>query len=163
MILGKRLIRTAHTSAAAIVVASLTAFGSPGSAQTANAACGSDLPLSGKIAFDGQTVSVFVGARWGKGVLTLNDGQEIPFSAHGVQALESGVRVGKIEGEVYGLTDPLEFVGQYDGSSGGIVPIKSEGDITLVNSSCVVIVARHKSKGVTLSAPVQQSVKVQFR
>ena len=46
-------------------------------AQTANAPCGENLPLSGKITFDGQSFSILVGVRWGKGVLTLNDGQEI--------------------------------------------------------------------------------------
>lgn len=133
------------------------------SAQTASASCGSDLPLSGTITFNGQSVSVLVGVRWGKGVLTLNDGTELPFSANGVQALESGVRLGEIEGEVYGLTDPLDFVGQYYGTSTGIVPLKGDGDIALINSECVVITARTKSTGVVLSAPREQAVRIQFR
>ena len=149
--------------AASLCVAVSLFGGSPVSAQTANAECGTDLPLSGTIDFNGQTVSNQVGARWGQGVLKLNDGQQLPFSAIGVKPLESGVRVGEIEGEGYGLTDPLSFVGQYTGVAGGIVPVQSDGDIVLANSSCVVIVARHKSTGVTLSAPVGQKVRIQYR
>jgi len=131
-------------------------------AQTANAPCGSDLPLSGTFSFKGQTVGYVVGVRWGKGTLTLVDGTEIPFSARGAKAFELGASAAQIEGEVYGLSEPADFVGQYTGQDKGFVAVQSEADLLLVNSLCVVIAARTTSQGAALSLPTGQVVTVQL-
>jgi hypothetical protein len=134
----------------------------PASAQANFEQCGTDLPLSGTISGTATSVSFLVGYRWGKGVLKLNDGREFPFSARGLKVLETGVRTMEIEGEVYNLERIEDFIGHYYGASMGIVPIKGKGEIIMNNSRCVVIVARHKSKGLTMSAPAPQGITIQF-
>ncbi len=138
--------------------------GTHSEAQTATTSCGENLPLSGTFTFDGQSVSVIVGVRWGKGVLTLNDGTQLAFSANGIRALESGVRVGTVSGEVYGIEQTSDFTGKYVGTAQQFVPGKSQGDVFFVNSTtCVALVARADSSGVKLSAPTDQEVNIKFR
>lgn len=155
---GPRAVSAALLAAAFAVPVPLNAL-----AQTANASCGSDLPLSGTFTFTGQTVGYVVGVRWGKGTLTLLDGTEIPISATGAKAFELGASAAEIEGEVYGLTEPSDLVGQYVGQDRGFVPLQSNADLVLVNNEvCVVIAARVSSQGGALSLPTGQSVTVQL-
>ncbi|MEM9844614.1 MAG: hypothetical protein AAF965_07420 [Pseudomonadota bacterium] len=149
-------------AAVLLAVSSLTP--SPSYAQNVNASCGENLPLSGTLTFDGASVAMIVGLRWGQGVLTLNNGTEVPFSARGVKPLESGMQVGTVTGEVYGLSQIQDFVGQYRGVGQAVVPVQSEGDLILLNpTTCVAIVARSASTGFRFSAPNAQSIQVQFR
>jgi len=134
----------------------------PASAQANFEQCGTDLPLSGTVSGSGKSVSFLVGYRWGKGVLKLNDGREFPFSARGLKVMETGVRTMDFEGAVYNLERIEDFIGNYYGASMGLVPIKGKGEIIMNNSRCVVIVARHKSKGLTMSAPAPQGITIQF-
>ncbi len=134
----------------------------PASAQANFEECGTDLPLSGTITGSATSVSFLVGYRWGKGVLKLNDGREFPFSARGLKVMETGVRTMEIEGEVYNLERIEDFIGHYYGASYGLVAVKGKGEIVMNNSRCVVIVARHKSTGITLSAPTPSGITIQF-
>lgn len=131
-------------------------------AQNAGNACPDNPPRSGTIEFDGNSKSFFIGYRWGEGVLKLDDGREFQFNARGFKAGETGLREGKIEGVVYGMESVDDFIGHYTGLAGGIVPLWSKGDITLVNSQCVFISARHTSKGMMLSLSGQQNITVQM-
>jgi len=131
-------------------------------AQNVGEACTENPPRSGTIEFDGNSKSFFIGYRWGEGVLTLDDGREFEFNARGFKAGETGLREGKIEGVVYGMESVDDFIGHYTGLSGGILPLRSKGDITLVNSQCVFISARHTSKGMMLSLSGQQNVTIQM-
>lgn len=149
---------------AAVLLAVALFTPSPSKAQAVNASCAENLPLSGTFTFDGASVAIIVGLRWGQGVLTLQNGTEVPFSARGVKPLESGMRAGRITGEVYGLSAIQDFVGQYRGVGQTIVPIQAESDLVLVNpTSCVAIVARSDSTGFKFSAPISQQVQIQFR
>lgn len=157
-----KIIQTSSYGVCAVVAALALAMAEPASAQANFEECGSDLPLSGTISGQGQSVSFIVGYRWGKGVLTLNDGREFPFTVRGLKTVETGVREMEVEGEVYNLERLEDFVGHYYGASMGIVPVKGKGEIVMNNSRCVVIVARHKSTGVTMSAPTPQGITIQF-
>lgn len=107
---------------------------------------------------------MIVGLRWGEGVLTLNNGTEVPFSARGVKPLETGMRAGRITGEVYGLSAIQDFIGQYRGVGQQLVPIQAASDLVLVNpTTCVAIVARSESTGFKFSAPNSQHIQIQFR
>lgn len=125
-------------------------------------ACGDDLPLSGTIAGSGQTVGFLIGARWGKGVLKLDDGREFPFSVRGIKTIETGATLVDWEGEVYNLERVEDFIGHYYGYSTRLVALQGEGQLVMNNSRCVVVVARPVSQGVALSAPTPQGVTVQF-
>ncbi|SLN67229.1 hypothetical protein ROA7450_03582 [Roseovarius albus] len=131
-------------------------------AEEAGENCPENPAKSGTITFSGQSTAVLVGVRWGKGVLTLADGQEIPFRARGYKGGEMGARVADINGEVYGLDNVNDFTGDYEGVSDGVVPIKGKGQLGLVNSKCVFIVAKHDSTGWTASAPSSQRVTIKF-
>ncbi len=157
-----KIIKTASYSVCTVLAALALGAAEPASAQANFDECGTDLPLSGTISGEGQSVSFIVGYRWGKGVLTLNDGREFPFTVRGLKVVETGVRVMEVEGEVYNLERIEDFIGHYYGASMGVVPIKGKGEIVMNNSRCVVIVARHKSTGITMSAPAPQGITIQF-
>lgn len=151
-------------AAIAIFAAGLAAFvpNEQAVAQTANQDCSSNPKKSGTFTFQGSSAAFIVGYRWGSGVLTLENGQQYAFNARGFKAGETGVRDGTIKGAVYGLEDIDDFIGHYKGAAGGIVPILGLGGITLVNSECVVINARHTSTGLKLSLPGDQAITIQF-
>ena len=143
--------------AAAICAGSSTSF-----AQSPSSDCKPPYLLSGTISGEGASAAFIIGVRWGSGVLRLNDGQTFPFNVRGLKLIEQGARVMEVEGEVYNLYRLEDFVGNYDGMTPGTVPIKNEGDIVLRNSRCVLIVARHKSAGVSLSPPTPEGLTFQF-
>ena len=157
-----KIIKTGGYSVCTVLAALALGAAEPASAQANFEECGTDLPLAGTISGQGRSVSYIVGYRWGKGVLTLNDGREFPFTVRGLKVMETGVRAMEIEGEVYNLERIEDFIGHYYGASMGLVPVKGKGEIVMNNSRCVVIVARHKSKGITMSAPAPQGITIQF-
>lgn len=142
----------------------LLAFVTPQTAlaQNAGETCPENPPRSGTIQFDGNSKAFFIGYRWGEGVLKLEDGRQFEFNIRGFKIGETGLREGRIEGVVYGLKDVDDFIGHYSGIAGGVVPIWSKGDITLVNSQCVFIDASHASKGMMLSLSGQQNITIQM-
>ncbi|MGI9369986.1 MAG: hypothetical protein ACR2O2_14220 [Ruegeria sp.] len=131
-------------------------------AQTAGPDCAENPELSGSISFEGQTRSLFIGLRQGQGVLTLSDGQEFPFSARGLKFGETGTRDGTINGDVYGLTSPDDFQGNYQGVVSDLLPLAGKNDIVLVNANCVTIVARVTAVGLNVSLESDQAVKIRF-
>ncbi|WP_170326745.1 hypothetical protein [Ruegeria arenilitoris] len=133
-----------------------------GNAQTVGSKCIENPARSGTITFDGQSVSFLVGYRRGTGVLTLENVQEFPFSARGIKVGETGVLSGHIQGEVIGLEELVNFNGHYKGGSGDALPLVGIGNLTLVNSQCVTIVAKCVAAGLKMSLPEDQVVTIQF-
>jgi len=131
-------------------------------AQDAGPNCPNDLKKSGTFTFQGNSTAFIVGYRWGTGVLTLENGEQYAFNARGLKAGETGVREGTIKGTVYGLETVDDFIGHYKGAASAIVALVGMGGITLANSECVVINARHQSTGLKLSLPAEQTLTIQF-
>jgi hypothetical protein len=50
-----------------------------------------DLPVTGTAEGRATTVGFIVGARWGEGTLTLNDGSQHKFTGKGAKLIETGV------------------------------------------------------------------------
>jgi hypothetical protein len=129
-------------------------------------ALGTDCPEnpkpSGSVTFTGETRSLVIGFRQGQGVLSLEEGQEFPFSVRGFKFGETGTRDGTISGNVYGLQSPDDFPGVYQGVVSGFLAIAGESDIVLVNSKCVTIVARVSAVGMNMSLEADQAVIIKF-
>jgi hypothetical protein len=59
---------------------------------------------SGKVRFTSTAVSLGVGAEWGEGTLTLNDGSQHPFKMKGIKVIGVGYKKVSAVGTVYNLT-----------------------------------------------------------
>lgn len=122
-----------------------------------------DLPASATVQGHMTTVGFIVGARWGEGTLTLNDGSEHKFTAQGAKLLETGAAKVTFKGTVYNLQKLEDFEGDYGSVSGGLTVIKGlTGGAVLTNDKCVYINVEGESEGVRLSAPAPGGVLVKL-
>jgi hypothetical protein len=154
------MLRKYQSKCATALAALIISLAPVGAAAQAN--CPSNPEQSATFTLSGATVAFIAGYRWGEGVLTLNNGQEFPFTARGWKLGESGTRGADIKGEIYGMESLDQFVGHYRGAGGNVTLIVGEGDIHLVNSECVSIVGRYISGGMRLSLPTDQKITVQL-
>ena len=122
-----------------------------------------DLPAAGTIEGRATTVGWIVGARWGEGTLTVNDGSQHKFTGSGVKLLETGAAEVTFKGSVHNLEKLEEFEGDYAAVSGGLTVIKGvAGGAVLNNDNCVYINIDIESEGVRLSAPAPGGVLIKF-
>ena len=99
-----------------------------------------DLPVSATIEGRATTVGFIVGARWGEGTLTLNDGSQHKFTGKGVKLIETGVAEITFKGNVYNLEKLEDFEGDYAAVSGGLTIVEGvAGGAMLKNDNCVYI------------------------
>ena len=121
-----------------------------------------NMPVSGKVTADVTTIGFLVSARWGDGVLTLDNGEQRRFHLVGAKALETGVAENDIEGEVYNLKKVDDFEGTYYGASTGItVGTLGKGEGMVNNARCV-IKFRMTGTGLKVSGPAPGSLEVSF-
>ncbi len=109
--------------------------------------------LSGTIAGTGAAAGLIAGVRWGKGTITLVNGEEYPFTYKGIKLLDFAAASVEFTGEVYNLSRIEDFIGNYFASVAGIGIAAGEGEVIANNSKCVVIKAKSAGKGVVLSPP----------
>ncbi len=122
-----------------------------------------DVPVSATVQGHMTTVGFIVGARWGEGTLTLNDGSQHKFTAQGAKLLETGAAKVTFKGKVYNLQKLEDFEGDYAAVSGGLTVIKGvAGGAVLTNDKCVYVNVEAESEGVRLSAPAPGGVLVKF-
>ncbi len=134
----------------------------PSFAQTIDTECPENPEKSGTFTLDGQKRGLFVAFRWGEGIHTLNNGQEFEFSVRGLKFGETGSSTLQIMGDVYGLNNLHDFVGYYEGTAGGFLPLIDKKDVQLVNANCVTLVARVVESGLHYSLEAGQSFFVEF-
>lgn len=128
--------------------------------------CGLDIESmkpSATITGSVKTIGWLVGARWGHGVLTLENGDQRKFKIIGAKALETGVAEDKFEGDVYNLNDVADFPGTFYGASHNIKlgPL-GKGEAVANNARCVVVKLRMKGEGLKVSGPAPGAVDVSF-
>jgi hypothetical protein len=122
-----------------------------------------DLPVAGTVEGRVTTVGFIVGARWGEGTLTLNDGSQHKFTGEGAKLLETGAAEVTFKGKVYNLAKLEDFEGDYGAVSGGLTVIKGlDAGAVLSNDNCVYINVETESEGVRLSAPAPGGVFLRF-
>ena len=113
-----------------------------------------DVPVDGTVEGRATTVGFIVGARWGEGTLTLNDGSQHKFTGSGAKLLETGVAEITFKGNVYNLEKLEDFEGDYAAVSGGLTIIEGvAGGAMLKNDNCVYMNVDIESEGLRLSAP----------
>lgn len=120
------------------------------------------LEKAGTITAKVTSIGFLVGARWGDGVLKLNNGEERKFSIFGMKALETGAAVNDFEGEVYNLKNVNDFPGTYYGASTRISVLASKGEGVANNKRCVVLEYRASGGGIQVSAPAPGGVEIKF-
>ncbi len=109
-----------------------------------------------------DSVGWLVGARWGDGVLTLNDGTERKFSFFGMKMLETGLSANDFEGDVFNLKSVEDFPGTFYGGSAKLSLLVSKGEGVFNNKRCVVVSVRTSGGGLQMSAPGAAGVEVKF-
>ena len=97
-----------------------------------------DVSKSGTFEAKITTVGFIVGARWGEGTLTLNDGSQNKIHLSGVKLLETGAAKETLTGEVLNLSKLEDFEGDYGMIETGLTIGKSiAGGATMSNDNCV--------------------------
>jgi hypothetical protein len=101
-------------------------------------------------------VGLIVGARWGSGTVTLNDGKTIPISFKGGKLFDIGAAETKMEGTVYNLDKIEDLPGTYLGVGGGLTAATAGlGGASITNGKCVVLNGTAKdSEGLRASLPI---------
>ncbi len=128
--------------------------------------CGIDIENatpSGTVTGSVKTIGFIVSARWGKGVLTLDNGDQRRFHMVGAKALETGAAKNDFVGEVYNLENVGDFEGTYWGASKNInLGPLGKGEAVANNARCVVIKLRMTGTGLKVSGPAPGGVEVSF-
>jgi outer membrane immunogenic protein len=94
---------------------------------------------SGKVRFSSTAVSLGVGAEWGEGTLTLNDGSQHPFKMKGIKVIGVGYKKVSAVGTVYNLTKLSDFDGRYVAAEAGITVGGGVAGVTMRNENDVII------------------------
>lgn len=121
-----------------------------------------DLPVVGHVSGHVDSVGFMAGARWGKGTLKLESGEEKKFDILGFKILETGISATDFEGEVYNLKSIDDFVGTYYGASSGITAIVGDGQAVFNNANCVIVRAKGSKEGIQLSAPGAAGIEISW-
>jgi hypothetical protein len=106
---------------------------------------------SGKISLYATSVAAGVGAQWGNGTLTLNNGQQYQFTVTGLEVGGVGVADVHAEGNVYNLYDLSDFNGVYVAAEANASIGNGPGMRTMRNPHGVVINLSSAQQGVKLT------------
>lgn len=122
-----------------------------------------NMPVSGKVTGHVKTIGFMISARWGDGVLTLDNGARRRFHLVGAKALETGVAANDFEGEVYNLKNVDDFEGTYYGASKNInLGSLGKGEGIVNNARCVIVKLRMTGTGLKVSGPAPGGVEISF-
>jgi len=106
---------------------------------------------SGKISLFVTSVAAGVGAQWGRGTLTLNNGKHYEFTVQGLEVGGVGFADARAEGQVYNLRDLSDFNGVYVAAEGNASIGNGPGARTMRNEHGVVVNLSSAQKGVKLT------------
>lgn len=121
------------------------------------------LPVAGRLTAHLEEMGVLAGARWGEGVLTLDDGSQRHFNIFGFKALETDGPATDIVGEVYNLKHADDFPGAWYGARGDLANFAGPGEAVLNNRHCVIVKARTAGQeGGPLTVPEGGGVEVNW-
>lgn len=136
--------------------AAVLMFGTAALAQDTQECPGRELTEAGKFTAIVRSAGFIVGARWGDGVLILNNGETRNFSLVGAKLMEVGTAEIELSGTVYNLDKVEDFPGTFLGIGGGLTAVTTDlGGMSITNGACVVLNASHKNgEGLRASMPV---------
>ena len=104
---------------------------------------------SGKVSIDSTSIAAGIGVSWGDGILNFK-GKQIRFSVDGLTLVDFGISKASAVGEVYNLTDPSKFEGNYVAGEAGFTLAGGMGGIAMRNQNGVVMILRSASQGARL-------------
>jgi hypothetical protein len=104
---------------------------------------------SGKVSLESTSIAAGVGVSWGDGKLNFK-GKDYPFSIEGLSLVDWGISKASATGEVYNLTDPSKFAGNYVAAEAGLTLAGGMGGMVLRNQNDVVLHLRSVSRGARL-------------
>jgi hypothetical protein len=104
---------------------------------------------SGKVSIDSTSIAAGIGVSWGDGILNFK-GKQIRFSIDGLTLVDFGITKASAVGEVYNLTDPSKFEGNYVAGEAGFTLAGGMGGIAMRNQNGVVMILRSASQGARL-------------
>jgi hypothetical protein len=104
---------------------------------------------SGKVSIDSTSIAAGIGVSWGDGILNFK-GKQIRFSVDGLSLVDFGITKASAVGEVYNLTDPSKFEGNYVAGEAGFTLAGGMGGIAMRNQNGVVMILRSASTGARL-------------
>lgn len=106
---------------------------------------------SGRVSLYTTSVAVGVGAEWGKGTLTLNNGKRYEFTVQGLEVGGVGFSEARATGDVYNLRNLADFSGVYVAAEANAAIGDGAGARTMRNEHGVVINLSSAQKGVKLT------------
>ncbi len=109
---------------------------------------------SGKIRFSATSIGFIIGAEWGKGTLTLNNGKSYNIRVRMLRVGMAGIESVDATGTVFNLKKMSDFEGQYTSGSAGITIGGGVAGETMKNSRNVVIKLRSTQVGVAAKIAV---------
>jgi hypothetical protein len=135
-----------------------------GGAQAAAKCDPTNLVESGTFTAHVESVGFIASVHWGKGTVTLKNGEMHKFDIIGGKLIETGFGETHLKGTVYNLDDIKDFAGIYYGAASQSAIVKgSKGGITAKNSAnCVYIHGESSTEGVRLSPPAPGGVKIKL-
>lgn len=144
-------MKTLATTVMILGMASVLSIGTPASAQTFTCE-EEELVEAGKIDLTIKSAGLIVGAKWGEGTVTLNNGDTHTFSIKGGKVGVVGGSSVQASGTVYNLPSMEDFSGKYAGVGAGATLVKGLGGLSFQNGKCVLWNLRASSRGLELSA-----------
>ena len=96
-----------------------------------------------------KSIDVGVGYQWGEGTLHYQ-GSDYAFSVSGLNVLAVGGAKIAAAGEVYHLSNPEDFAGNYSGVAAGATLVEGASTGVMQNHTGVVIRVREQTSGVDL-------------
>ena len=121
-----------------------------------------DLSVNGTVKAHLEVMGLLVGARWGEGVLTLNDGTQRHFNIFSFNITATSGAATDFVGEVYNLKHIDYFPGSWYGARGGLIDFAEAGEAVLNNRHCVIIKAKTSKQGPQLTVPDGGGVEINW-
>lgn len=104
---------------------------------------------SGKVTIESRSIAAGIGVTWGDGKLNFK-GKDYPFSIEGLSLVDWGISKASATGEVYNLSDPSKFGGNFVAAEAGLTLAGGMGGMVLRNQNDVVLHVRSVSRGARL-------------
>jgi hypothetical protein len=95
----------------------------------------------------GKAVALNIGSECGRGTLTMYDKSTYPFKVTGLSMVDVGYSSIETPGQVYRLTDPKDFTGNYLAGTAGAALVKGPSEVTMQNDKGVVIQLKSRQEG----------------
>ena len=117
--------------------------------------------VSGTVEIETKSIALGLGIEWGKGTLKMYDGSSHTFKVRGLSVVDIGISKVSLSGEVFKLTDPKDFAGNYFAGEAGGALFGGGSSVVMKNKKGVVMRLTSTEKGLKLTL-AGKGVRVQM-